>query len=206
MGTSRDFRSELASMRCYDAEVQQSSETIGAPVADCALQNREELISLCRWIEAHRIRSYVEIGIWTGQLISALHKLFRFDVLGACDVLEAETKFGLKISIPYETDLFVGDSASDEYVEWRRTLGPVDLVLIDGDHSYEAVRRDFEINSQLPSRYLAFHDITGRDRWTVGVGRFWEELNVGHKYEIVRPHLELGLAHSTMGIGIWRPE
>jgi hypothetical protein len=30
----------------------------------------------------------------------------------------------------------------------------------------------------------------------------WEELG-GHKLEIVRPHVELGLDHSTMGIGVW---
>ena len=40
-------------------------------------------------------------------------------------------------------------------------------------------------------------------RWTTGVAKFWNELNEGHKWEICRPHAEIGLDHSVMGIGIW---
>ena len=201
--SSRDFRSELAGTKCFDADVDRIARTTGVPRADCVLQNREELIALCEWIDSHGIRSYLEIGVWTGRLLTTLHRLFKFDFLAACDILEAFEKFGLEVSLPAHTDLFVGDSCSDGYVEWRRNLGPIDLVFIDGDHSYEAVKRDFALNRELPHRYLAFHDITGRDPWTTGVGRFWKELDVGTKREIVLPHRELGLDHSTMGIGIW---
>ena len=71
------------------------------------------------------------------------------------------------------------------------------------NHSEKAVRRDFEINREFPHRFLAFHDILGTNRWTVGVKRFWDSLNEGHKQEICRPHAELGLETSTMGIGVW---
>ena len=41
--------------------------------------------------------------------------------------------------------------------------GPLDLALIDGDHSEAAVREDFAIVSQWikPGGYIAFHDIRG---------------------------------------------
>jgi hypothetical protein len=199
----RDFRRELASFRCYDREAERVSERVGAPVVDCILQNREELIALCEWMEERRIRSYLEIGIWTGRLISALHSVFEFKIVAACDIFEAPTKFGLDVAVPPETELFVGDSTSHAYVDWRRQLGEIDLVFIDGDHSFEVVTRDFEINRPLPHRYLAFHDICGSNRWTVDVRRFWDGLTSGFKQEIVLPHVELGLPHSTMGIGIW---
>ena len=87
--------------------------------------------------------------------------------------------------------------------QWRAALGPVDLVLIDANHNYHAVTRDIAINRAHPHRFLAVHDITGARRATAGVRRAWEEITDGHKLEIIRPHRELGLGRSTMGIGIW---
>lgn len=171
------------------------------PLDDCILQNREELIGLCEHIAAQGIRRYLEIGIWTGRLISTLHRLFDFDVVAAADLGVAEG-LGLPLRLPFGATFFRGDSTSTAYRQWRSGLGPLDLVLIDGDHSYAGVRRDFEINRAFPSRWLAFHDILGGEPSTEGVGIFWREL-AGDKIEIVRPHLELG-RRSTMGIGLWR--
>ena len=98
---------------------------------------------------------------------------------------------------------FWGNSDSPEFHTWRDSLGHIDLVMIDGDHRYKGVRKDFEINRRYPHRFLAFHDITGSNRWTTGVAKFWNELNEGHKWEMCRPHAEIGLDHSVMGIGIW---
>jgi hypothetical protein len=46
--------------------------------------------------------------------------------------------------------------------EWAG--GPVDLVFIDGDHSPEAVREDWEVWSPhvCPGGHVAFHDANGR--------------------------------------------
>jgi hypothetical protein len=197
-----DYRAALATDRCWDARTESLFEAHGEPLEDVILQNREEVVALCELVERLGVRSYLEVGIWTGRLLSALHRIFAFDPVAACDHGWAEEQ-GLAISVPPETRYFCGDSGSSGYVRWRRDLGPVDLVFIDGDHSYRGVRRDFEINRDLPHRFLAFHDICGARRQTRGVRRFWEELDEGHKLEIVRPHVELGLEGPTMGIGIW---
>jgi len=199
---SRDFRTELAVEKCWDRTTQALREEHGEPLEDAILQNREELIALCQWIEAHCISSYLELGLWTGGLISALHRLFRFERLAACDHGWAEAN-GLAVRVPEGTAFFRGNTESEAYRAWRRELGHIDLVFIDANHAYHAVKRDFEINRGYPHRFLAFHDITGATRQTTGVGRFWRELDEGHKREIIRPHRELGLDHSTMGIGIW---
>jgi hypothetical protein len=197
----RDFRAELAGDRCWDAATQHVFEARGEPLVDCILQNREELIGLCELIAAEGVRSYLEIGVWTGRLLGALDRLFSFDKVAACDHGWAE-QLGLSIALPERARFFAGDSDSDAFRAWRAELGHVDLVFIDANHGYRAVRRDFEINRSYPHRFLAFHDIAGADRRTAGVARLWRELE-GYKLEIVRPHRELGRDNSTMGIGVW---
>lgn len=203
--TPRDFRRELAADRCWDRQTEAQLERHGEPLDDCILQNREELIALCELCEQLEVRSYLEIGIWTGRLVSALQRLFRFELVCACDHGWAE-QLGLPIALPPEARFFRGDSESEAYRRWRAELGPIDLVLIDANHAYHAVRRDFAINRGFEQRLIALHDITGATRPTTGVGRFWRELKAsgeGYTVELIRPHRELGLDHSRMGIGIW---
>ncbi|MDX1504015.1 MAG: class I SAM-dependent methyltransferase [Thermoanaerobaculia bacterium] len=85
--------------------------------------------------------------------------------------------------------LLQGDSGSAEMIARVRELLPdgVDFLFIDGDHSYEGVRRDFEAYRGLvrPGGLIAFHDIV-QDRgsrggpatvaWSGEVPRFWSEV------------------------------
>jgi hypothetical protein len=198
----RNYRAALAHDRCWDRRTQEIYERHGEPLDDCILQNREELIALCEFIEERRIRSYLEIGIWTGRLLCALQRLFSFDRVAACDDGYAR-RHGLPIALPAGAIYYEGDSGSQGFAKWRAALGAVDLVFIDGNHHHAAVRRDFETNRRHPHRFLVFHDIVGGNRHTAGVERFWSELDEGEKWTILRPHRELGLNHTTMGIGIW---
>jgi hypothetical protein len=190
----RDYAAELRSTPFWDAEVERIYEAEGEPLVDCALQSEAEVVELCRFIESEGVRSYLEIGVWTGRLITALHGVFGFSRVAACDHGWAE-QCGFAISVPEEAHFFRGDSGTDAFVAWRRELGPIDLVLIDANHHYRAVRRDFEIERAHPHRFLALHDITGARRGTEGVARLWSELD-GHKTEMIAPG-------SKMGIGIW---
>jgi len=194
----RDFRAELAHERCYDREAEFLWRTRGAPLVDAMLQNRAELVLLCEWLEAARLQSYLEIGIWTGRLVSTLQRLFAFERVAACDLGWAQ-RAGLPLHLAEGIELLRASSASDAYRAWRAEREPFDLVLIDGDHAYEAVRQDFELNRALPHRFLAFHDIANTHPAVAGVKRLWEELD-GHKLELIRP---LGCSRWRMGIGIW---
>lgn len=194
----RDFAAEIAGERCWDAKAEFHWRTRGVPAVDALLQNRDEVVLLCEWIEHRGIRSYLEIGIWTGRLLSVLHRLFAFEKVAGCDLGSARA-LGLPVHVPAGAELLRADSHSREYLAWRERIGAFDLVLLDGDHSYEGVRRDFEINRALPHRFLAFHDIANSHPHLEGVRRLWGELG-GYKLELVRP---LPVSRWRMGIGIW---
>lgn len=167
------------------------------------LQCREELVELCHFIERKRIRSFLEIGIWTGRTVSALHRIFRFDRVAVCDHGWAR-ECGLPIALPDEALAYWGNAEDDGYRRFRAELGPIDLVFIDANHAYRAVKRDFAINRAFPHRFLALHDIAGRpDLKTGGVARFWRELDEGYRHAILQPNRAIGAAEPTMGIGIW---
>ncbi len=85
-----------------------------------------------------------------------------------------------------------GNSHDSEIVARVREFVPFDFLFIDGDHSYEGVKADYENYSPMvkPGGMVAFHDIEG-----AAPGRFWEELP-GNKEEI---RLSKG-----MGVGLLR--
>lgn len=198
----RDFRAELAAEPCWDQQVEAVFARRGEPLVDAILQNREELIALCEWIEARSIRSYLEIGLWTGRLLCTLQRLFRFERVAACDDGWVR-RHGLPMRLPAAVDYFEGDSTSTAAQAWRRQLGHIDLVFIDANHHYRGVQRDFALQRQQPHRFLVLHDISGARRQTAGVARLWSEIVDGHRREICLPHAELGIPSTTMGIGIW---
>lgn len=56
---------------------------------------------------------------------------------------------------------------------------PVDMLFIDGDHSYEGVKADYELYSPLvrPGGIVAFHDVCGHPTMPfIEVDRFWATL------------------------------
>jgi hypothetical protein len=196
----RDFKQEMQAWSFWDADCEAHFRSWDFPYARI-LQNRADVVALCEWMEAHDIRSYLEVGIWSGKLVSLLHSLFQFEKVAICDIRDAD-KFGVEITVPPETHCFWGSSCTAEYVQWREQLGPIDLVLIDGAHGLEAVVADFEINRRLPGTYLAFHDVCNPR--TPAVQHFWNHVP-GEKLTLSQAFEEPELKHlEPMGIGIWK--
>ncbi len=198
----RGFADELKDIRFWDSGIEKMIEEQGLPAIDFVMQTREEIIALCEWIDENRIKSYLEIGIWTGGLVNLLHRCFKFQRTAACDIGAARL-FSLEINLAPGILFYEGNSHSPIYPNWRRKLGQIDLTLIDASHSYEDIKRDFAINRKFPHRYIAFQGIVANKYTGDGVKQFWTELE-GEKFEIVRAHTEIGSSEPTMGIGIWR--
>ena len=67
----------------------------------------------------------------------------------------------------------VGNSQLAETVEKlkaRLSGRMIDLLFIDGDHSFQGVKTDYELYEPLTRHLIAFHDIFG------DVSRFWNEV------------------------------
>lgn len=117
-----------------------------------------------------------------------------------------------------EFKFFQGNSQSIEMREKVQEFCPkYDLIFIDGDHSYDGVRKDFELYKGLLSDrgYVVFHDIDPdhvfADNYGGQVYKFWEELNYGVKTNIVTTRSSgkvstHGQSEHFGGIGLWRPQ
>jgi cephalosporin hydroxylase len=75
--------------------------------------------------------------------------------------------------------------------ETRQTLerilngGQIDFLMIDGDHTYEGVRRDFEMYAPLvgPGNPIAFHDTLRHPEGSSSeVDRFWNEIRSDYRH------------------------
>lgn len=78
----------------------------------------------------------------------------------------------------------------------------LDFLFIDGDHTYEGVKSDYTLYSELvrPGGIIGFHDIIKRpEHPNIQVHRFWEELKKDHHHD---EFISSGDRCRKIGIGI----
>jgi hypothetical protein len=131
---------------------------------------------------ANKINSYLEIGSRFGGTFIChtefLHKLNEnFNKSVSVDIIDADSLLKEYIEITPTTEHKKINSLSTEFVEYTKN-NFFDLVFIDGDHEYKAVKNDAEITKEN-SNIQVFHDITNISVKDVGI--YWSEVKESYK-------------------------
>lgn len=125
-------------------------------------------------LSKHKIESYIEIGCrWGGTFVLTTEYLKIFNNINksvAIDIIDSPV---LNYCMSNDKTEFIKvNSQSSEFINYINNEY-FDLIFIDGDHSYNGVKNDYEI-SKNSGKIFVFHDIV--NNVCPGVVRFWNEL------------------------------
>lgn len=156
-------------------------------------QLMDEFEPFVQLVASHRPHHVVEIGVRRGGTAAVWHTLSTGVVVGIDLPSDFSRERKQLLEAEYSRmEIVLGDSHDPATLNAALALvadRPIDLLFIDGDHSYDGCKLDYQMYSPLvrPGGLIAFHDIVDtpfmrsvdNDVW-----RFWGELQ-GDKREFV---------------------
>jgi len=162
-------------------------------------QFREELSQLLKFFSWKKPKYVLEIGTANGGTLFAHCRLAPEDaVIISIDLPSG--KFGggypawklpiYKSFAKSEQNLFLlradsHNAATFEEVKKILNGNKLDYLFIDGDHTYEGVKQDFEMYRALANERAVyiFHDIVSHPGSSCKVDQFWNEIKVGRNHK-----------------------
>jgi len=175
-------------------------------------QYPNQLSKLLTYLKGKKINSYLEIGVRYGGTFIVINELLKryndyveshcVDIIPPSDILhiyqhefvrEEFYYHNMFSQIPY----FFKTIAGKEDIKLQKKI---DLVFIDGCHSYTCVKQDYLTALMLGARYIIFHDIVNHN--TTGNQIVWRELKKIHKitHEFIDQYE--GMNKKCLGIGV----
>lgn len=180
------------------------------------MQVYEEFLNLAYWVNGFKPHNVLEIGTM-GSSFWVLSKLST----GKKVSVDIDPRQSIIHHFMYGEDwkFFQGDSHTQEMFQKVKSFCPqYDFIFIDGDHTYDGVKRDFEMYKSLLTErgVIAFHDIDPdhifADSYAGQVYKFWQELEEGTKTNLVckrssgKVKLNGIYSQGFGGIGLWTPK
>jgi len=150
---------------------------------------------LAKWKIEHPI--IVELGVRKNQ-----QKKFYEEFLGAEHI-------GVDISNYKGEPDVLGDTHAPQTLEKLHKVlrgREIDILFIDASHTYESVRKDYEMYAPFCTGIIAFDDIhlsrhRLRNRFNHGVFKFWDELKTSEEYKDIL-FISTHQRKETDGIGL----
>jgi len=182
----------------------------------CYIQQvKEEFTLLAYFLNSFKPHNILEIGCKGGTFY-----MFNKFSTGKKIGLDIDDQYLQNIYFYMYGEDFTFIKANSQTEETARAVGNLcnqfDFIFIDGDHSYDGVKRDFELYKKFlsPRGYIGFHDIDPNHVFRDGPGgqvyKFWQELDYGSKTEIIcqrstAKYQMYGQQVHYGGIGLWQP-
>ena len=180
-------------------------------VKNTANQIESEFVPLLEIVSSISPRNFMEIGTDRGGTFLAFEKISQPDGIRISLDIPRAGFWGfdfakLKSEMIERGNILVhADSHSQtafQAVKTALSLEKLDFLFIDGDHSYDGVKQDYEMYEQFvrTGGIIAFHDIKDTEKHRSQgcfVSQFWRSLDVDGK-------IELCSSDNWGGIGVMR--
>lgn len=145
-----------------------------------ASQDGWEMWQMMRLVEEIKPKVIVEIGVDGGGSLESWQKAYNPEVLIGIDI---NRRLELQ-----RYDMIYSDSQSEETIEiLKKKLDgkKIDFLFIDGDHHYEAVKKEFQLYSGLVKNggIIGFHDTNSRGIDGVEVDLFMVEIDKFYSFK-----------------------
>ncbi len=161
-------------------------------------QVKREIVTLLSILRRENVHSMMEIGTRNGGTLFLFSwtlpsdaKMLSLDLPSEQSIKRGYDRFKTSylsnfIQKSQQLTLVRGDSHSPtSFAKVKSALkGELDFLFIDGDHTYEGVKKDFEMYSPLVRRggLVAFHDICGHHLGVSEVDRYWAEIKNSYRH------------------------
>ena len=162
------------------------------------VQNHKEIYGASEFFKSLKVKNFMEIGTDQGGTFAIWSKLSEDGIRISVDLPHGQ--FGRSDYDEYQRDAYLTSLGSNVHMFWGdshdyKMLENVeniidsemlDFLFIDGDHTYEGVKQDYEMYKHLvkPGGWIGFHDIKDTEfhrNANCRVDRLWNELTLRKK-------------------------
>jgi len=195
---SPKYKKELIEFFKYNTTIENGGYKIFDNTYNDLLQDPKELCELIFFLKKLKNKnSYLEIGFGHGLTNTILNKFFNFKKIVAVDPFGPHIRGNTLIpNIRFKNLILICQKTNSQIVKTElKKLAPFDIILIDGDHSYDAVKLDFNVVKEFAKKgsAIVFHDINFKNS---GSMKFWQSIKKKYKTK------EIISSNDSYGFGI----